>query len=131
MRPRDRDRFKPWPNASDGAGRNSAIAGGQRSVGGSASNAGPPLPADLTASADLPGASDISRENLERLLKPMEAAHVLGVTVKQMALWRSRGGGPRFVRVSHKVVMYRHQALIEWAREREFGSAHEARLRKI
>jgi hypothetical protein len=23
--------------------------------------------------------------------------------------------------------MYRHEALIEWAREREYGSAHEAR----
>jgi hypothetical protein len=66
----------------------------------------------------------------ERLLKPVQAAYVLGVTVKQMAIWQSKRGGPCFIQISHKVVMYRHQALLGWAREREFGSAHEARLGK-
>jgi len=63
----------------------------------------------------------------ERLLTPLEAAGVLGVTVKQLAEWRWKGGGPRFVRVSHKVVMYRHPSLIAWAAAREFRTAHEAK----
>jgi hypothetical protein len=81
-----------------------------------------------TAARDPAAIPQFACDTLERLLKPAEAARILGVTVKQMAIWRSKGGGPRFVRISHKVVMYRHQTLLEWAREREFGSAHEARL---
>ena len=79
---------------------------------------------------DGPGATKptLASTSYERLLTPADAAEVLGVSPKQLANWRSKGGGPLYARISHKVVMYRHQALMDWAMEREFRSAHEARL---
>ena len=134
MRRHDRDGFRPCPIGPEGPGRISTVAGGRRQVSGSDdvaptgddSQLSPAVTPELDASL----VGYLTRDRLERLLKPAEAANVLGVTVKQLAIWRSKGGGPRFVRISHKVVMYRHQTLLDWALEREFGSAHEARLGK-
>jgi hypothetical protein len=63
-----------------------------------------------------------------RLVTPAEAAAILGVTVKHLKDWRWKGGGPAFVRISHKVVMYRYESLMAWACKREFESAHAERL---
>lgn len=68
-------------------------------------------------------------EDVERLLTPAEAAPVLLVTPKKMAEWRRTGEGPPFVRISHKVVGYRHSSLMAWAVEREARSTHELRHR--
>jgi hypothetical protein len=134
MRRHDRDGFKPWPIGPEGSGHISTVAGGHRKLSGSdhfaPSGDDPQLSPAVTAEFDASSVGYLTRDRIERLLKPAEAANVLGVTVKQLAIWRSKGGGPRFVRISHKVVMYRHQTLLEWACEREFGSAHEARLSK-
>ncbi len=35
----------------------------------------------------------------ERLLKPVEAADLLGISVAGLKLWRKTGIGPRFVRI--------------------------------
>jgi hypothetical protein len=68
-------------------------------------------------------------EDVERLLTSAEAACVLLVTPKQMAIWRRTGEGPPFIRVSHKVVGYRHSTLMAWAAAREVSSTHELRYR--
>jgi len=132
MRRHDRDGSKPWQMGSQSSGRISTIAGGPRqAIESGQFEALRDVPSLATTGASDPAAApQVPFDTLERLLRPAEAACILGVSVKQMANWRSKGGGPRFVRISHKVVMYRHQSLLEWAREREFGSAHEARLSK-
>ena len=35
------------------------------------------------------------------------AAKVLGVSVRTLEKWRSEGGGPKFVKMSHRCVRYR------------------------
>ncbi|KAA2213203.1 helix-turn-helix transcriptional regulator [Teichococcus oryzae] len=43
------------------------------------------------------------------LLTPEDVAARLGVSRKALERWRCTGDGPRFVRLGHKTVRYRHQ----------------------
>jgi len=49
------------------------------------------------------------------LLRPSEAADLIGVKTRALEAWRYRGFGPRWVKVSPRVVRYRRADLIEWA----------------
>lgn len=65
-----------------------------------------------------------ARKIAEQLLKPVQAARVLGLDLQTLARWRAQGTGPRFVRIGQRTVRYRWSELVEWARseaERERG----------
>ncbi len=44
---------------------------------------------------------------MPQLLTENDAADVLGVSPRTLANWRSRGGGPHFVRLNGKAIRYR------------------------
>jgi excisionase family DNA binding protein len=52
-----------------------------------------------------------------KLLSESEAADHLGVSPRTLANWRSRGGGPAYVRVGGKAVRYRFADLQEFVEE--------------
>lgn len=52
------------------------------------------------------------------LLDERDAGAALGMKPRTMQLWRSRGGGPPFVRVSSRCVRYRVADLEAWAAAR-------------
>ena len=53
----------------------------------------------------------------EALLEQERVAEQLGVKAKTMEAWRSRGGGPAFVRVG-RLVRYRPADVESWIRSR-------------
>lgn len=55
---------------------------------------------------------------LTGLYTPQQAADYLGFTVAALAAWRSRGGGPRFVKINGRVCRYRKEDLDAWIAER-------------
>ena len=52
------------------------------------------------------------------LMNEKEAAELLGFAVRTLQTWRSRGGGPPFIRVSSRCVRYRREDLLAWIAER-------------
>ena len=52
------------------------------------------------------------------LLRERDAARFLNFNVRTLQMWRVRGGGPPFVRVSSRAVRYRLQDLEGWIEER-------------
>lgn len=63
---------------------------------------------------------------LEKLLMPRAAAEHLGLCIHSLALMRSKGTGPNFVKIGRRVA-YRESALADWIKSREFTSTSEAR----
>jgi len=57
-----------------------------------------------------------------------EAAKLTGVPPATLATWRSRGGGPRFLKLG-RVVRYRRRALYEWMAARELRHTGDAGAR--
>lgn len=53
----------------------------------------------------------------EGLIHEEAAARFLGFSVRTLQGWRYRGGGPRYVRVSHRGVRYRRKDCAQWAEE--------------
>jgi predicted DNA-binding transcriptional regulator AlpA len=53
-----------------------------------------------------------------RLLTTEQAAAVLGFTERFLESRRTRGNGPRYVRISARAVRYRLQDLNDWAESR-------------
>lgn len=51
---------------------------------------------------------------LDRAVAEAEAAAFLGVKVSTLQAWRVRGGGPRFVRPSHRLIRYTRRDLLAW-----------------
>ncbi len=65
------------------------------------------------------------------ILSTLEAAEFLGVAVQTLAVWRCRGGGPAFIRLSSTGrggrVGYRASDLESWLSERRaFSTSEEA-----
>ena len=56
---------------------------------------------------------------LYRQVPPKNAADFLGVTPRKLEQQRREGGGPPFVRLSHKIVRYRMKDLIEYQENAE------------
>lgn len=48
------------------------------------------------------------------LLRPDDAARRLGLTARTLELWRRCGRGPRWVRLTSRVIRYPVDALDEW-----------------
>lgn len=53
-------------------------------------------------------------DNNGTLLRPEDAAARLGVASRTLELWRRRGHGPRWVRLTARVIRYPVEALDEW-----------------
>jgi len=51
---------------------------------------------------------------LDRLIPERDAADFLGYTMRALQNWRTRGGGPVFVKVSARSIRYRRRDLIAW-----------------
>ncbi len=69
----------------------------------------------------LPQLDDILQSNpgwLDEAVNASVASKLTGVPVCTLATWRSRGGGPRFLKLG-RVVRYRRRALFEWMTARE------------
>ena len=47
-------------------------------------------------------------------LTPKQAAHFLGLSLSQLAVWRSRKEGPAFYKIGQKIVLYKKTDLYEW-----------------
>lgn len=69
---------------------------------------------------------DVGRMGYEwRLMTTIEAAEVLGVSVKVLQKWRCEGGGPKYVRVSYRVVKYLERDLLDWVESRSMRSTSQ------
>ncbi len=56
-------------------------------------------------------------DNTRTLLRPDEAARRLGLTARMLELWRRRGHGPHWVRLTSRVIRYPADALETWIHE--------------
>jgi len=52
------------------------------------------------------------------VVRPIEAASLLSVSLSLLKKWRMRGDGPRFVRLGGRAIGYRRTDLSEWIAER-------------
>lgn len=52
------------------------------------------------------------------LIDEFAAADFLGYSVRALRNWRTRGGGPHYVKVSSRSVRYRRRDLTAWAEAR-------------
>lgn len=68
---------------------------------------------------------DGTKTNREPLLSTEQAAAWLGVSPRFLTDRRYKGGGPRFIRLSAKVVKYDPSDLRAWLNGRAFGSTAE------
>lgn len=69
----------------------------------------------------LPNLEEILQSNpgwLDEAINSRDAAKLTGVPVCTLATWRSRGGGPRFLKLG-KSVRYRRRSLFEWMKASE------------
>lgn len=51
---------------------------------------------------------------LDRLIPERDAADFLGYTMRALQNWRTRGGGPAFIKVSSRSIRYRRRDLMVW-----------------
>ncbi|MET3352641.1 UNVERIFIED_ORG: hypothetical protein ABID33_000524 [Xanthobacter viscosus] len=58
-------------------------------------------------------------------LPPKDAAQLLGLTESSLAKFRVYGGGPPFLRLSPRRIVYQVRDLREWAAGRKFRSTSE------
>jgi hypothetical protein len=78
------------------------------------------------ASADSPATDRARRvEADDPLLKPKEAAEHIRSSKSYLDKLRCYGGGPEYVRLGKRKVLYRKSALDSWARQRRFSSTSE------
>ena len=55
----------------------------------------------------------------EALLTEKQAAELLNVTPKTLALWRYQETGPDWIRLGKRAVRYRKQTVVDWVKDRE------------
>lgn len=60
-------------------------------------------------------------------MTPDDAAVFLGCSTRLLAKWRSEGGGPAYIRLSHTRVVYTRRQLVEFMRERTYRSTSDER----
>ncbi len=71
----------------------------------------------MKSSYALPSLSDILAANpgwLEEAVNTRAASRLTGVPVTTLETWRSRGGGPRFLKLGAKSVRYQRRELLTW-----------------
>jgi predicted DNA-binding transcriptional regulator AlpA len=61
----------------------------------------------------------------DRLMNEHEAAEVLCYSVRALQNWRSRGGGPKFIKVSARSVRYRRRDLLDWIEARTVANTSQ------
>ena len=52
------------------------------------------------------------------LLNEVQAAGYLAISPRTLRNWRTRGGGPKYVRISARCIRYRMSDLKEWTENR-------------
>ena len=65
----------------------------------------------------LPALSEILSKNpgwLEEAVSTRAASRITGVPICTLETWRSRGGGPPFLKLGSKTVRYQRRELLEW-----------------
>ena len=60
------------------------------------------------------------------LLTPHQTAEVLNSTTKTLARNRTKGEGPKFVKISRSKVGYVYKDILDWIKSRTFESTHDA-----
>ena len=65
-------------------------------------------------------------DHLDRLINEIDAADYLGLSERTLQKWRVTGGGPRFVKVSGRMVRYRRRDLMDWSEARLRAHTSEA-----
>ena len=61
----------------------------------------------------------------DRLMNEHEAAGILCYSVRALQNWRSRGGGPKFIKVSARSVRYRRRDLLDWIQARTVANTSQ------
>jgi predicted DNA-binding transcriptional regulator AlpA len=56
---------------------------------------------------------------LDEAIDTAEAGRIIGFTPRTLDTWRSRGGGPPFLKLGRRAVRYQRRALFEWLAERQ------------
>lgn len=64
--------------------------------------------------------------SVKDVLTTAEAAEYLGVCVAYLESARVKGGGPRYAKISPRIVRYRRTTLDEWVASREVDSTSQA-----
>ena len=64
-------------------------------------------------------------DNAAQLLRPDEAARRIGVLPHTLQSWRSRGTGPRFVKLSARAVRYDVRDIDAWLAEHTHGGIRD------
>ena len=59
--------------------------------------------------------SELTPDYLHCLIDERIAAQFLGYSCRALQNWRTRGGGPPYVKVSARSVRYRRRELMSWA----------------
>ena len=54
-----------------------------------------------------------------------KVAEYLGLTPRALQSWRTRGGGPIYLRIGHRTVRYSQADLEAWLEARRFGNTDE------
>ncbi|WP_339745281.1 helix-turn-helix domain-containing protein [uncultured Maricaulis sp.] len=52
------------------------------------------------------------------LIDEDDASKYLAISPRTLRNWRTRGGGPRFVKISARCIRYRMRDLLEWSDKR-------------
>lgn len=66
-----------------------------------------------------------AQKRQSQLVPEMEAADLLGLSIRTLQNWRVRGGGPRFVRISARCIRYRIADIEEWISARTCANTSE------
>jgi predicted DNA-binding transcriptional regulator AlpA len=61
----------------------------------------------------------------DAFINERSAAEFLGVSQKALQVWRVRGEGPRFARISARAIRYRRSDLIEWMQSKMKNSTSD------
>jgi predicted DNA-binding transcriptional regulator AlpA len=56
--------------------------------------------------------------SLERLLLPPEVAEILRIEVETLEGWRSKGIGPKYLKLGKREIRYRPSEVLRWLDER-------------
>jgi len=66
-----------------------------------------------------------SEDDLDCLVDEKVAAQFLCYSVRALQNWRSRGGGPKFIKVSARSVRYRRRDLLDWIEARTVANTSQ------
>lgn len=58
--------------------------------------------------------SNPNKHTDEKLLNEQQAAEYLEFTPRALQMWRHKGNGPKYVKISSRAVRYRKRDLDEW-----------------